>query len=377
MSAIVSGRIHSDGKVEDVLDDIYQVVDQLIDGSIAAIGIGVPSVVDVAEGIVYDVQYIPSWVEVPLKKLMEARYHIPVFVNNDANCFALGEYHFGKGKGADSMIGLTLGTGLGAGVIISHKLYPGYNCGAGEFGLFGYKDNVLEYYSSGSFFQNVYNLIALDLASVKRNLELVSTIDSVSIERVLPRTLKIRVTERQPIAQVNVPRADSKNGIAISVVQLDADGFVMQPLDPRLCVIPLSQMNSLLPVVTGLNGYQLQAGHRIELPQAQAALKLIGAFKRSPMAGLVDLRRIDVSAPGVIVATTGQGGEITFALDNLEQQLRRWREIYDLGMSKNKMIASLDLAVANNVPVRWAEISFTPAVAPKILTPATLRRKNV
>src|SRR5271154_197752 len=214
------------------------------------------------------------------------------------------------------------------------------------------------------------NLIALDLASVKRNLELVSTIDSVSIERILPRTLKIRVTERQPIAQANVPRADSKNGIAISVVQLDADGFVMQPLDPRLCVIPLSQMNSRLPVVTGLNVYQLQTGHRVELPQAQAALKLIGAFKHSPMAGLVNLRRIDVSSPGVIVATTGQGGEITFALDNLDWQLRRWREIYDLGMSKNKMIASLDLAVANNVPVRWAEISFMPSVAPKILTPA-------
>lgn len=163
LSAIVSSRIHSDGTVEDVLNDIYQVVDQLIDGSIAAIGIGVPSVVDVAEGIVYDVQYIPSWVEVPLKKLMEARYHIPVFVNNDANCFAVGEFHFGKGKGADSMIGLTLGTGLGAGVIISHKLYPGYNCGAGEFGLFGYKDNVLEYYSSGSFFQNVYNLNGVEV----------------------------------------------------------------------------------------------------------------------------------------------------------------------------------------------------------------------
>jgi cell division septal protein FtsQ len=224
------------------------------------------------------------------------------------------------------------------------------------------------------------NLIELDLASVKRNLELVSTIDLVSVERVLPRTLKIRVTERKPVAQVNVPRADGKNGIAISVVQLDADGFVMQPLDPRLCVIPLSQMNSRLPVVTGLNGYQLQAGHRVELPQAQAALKLIGAFKHSPMAGLMDLRRIDVSAPGVIVATTGQGGEITFALDNLEQQLRRWREIYDLGMSKNKMIASLDLAVANNVPVRWAEISFTPPVAPIPhggTTPATSRRKNV
>jgi cell division protein FtsQ len=221
------------------------------------------------------------------------------------------------------------------------------------------------------------NLIALDLASVKRNLELVSTIDSVSVERVLPRTLKIRVTEREPVAQVNVLRAGKSGGIVASVLQFDADGFVMQPLDPRLGVIPLSQMNNSLPAITGLNVYQLQAGHRVGLPQAKAALQLIGAFEHSPMAGLVDLRRIDVSSPGVVVATTGQGGEITFALDNLEQQLRRWREIYDLGMSKNKMIASLDLAVANNVPVRWAEITSAPFVAPKNSTPQNLRRKNV
>jgi len=141
-----------------VLDDIYQVVDQLIDKDVAAIGIGVPSVVDVVQGIVYDVLYIPSWVEVPLKKIMEERYHIPVFVNNDANCFAVGEHYFGKGKGVDSMVGVTLGTGLGAGVIVNNKLYAGANCGAGEFGLFGYKDDILEYYASGSFFQNVYKL---------------------------------------------------------------------------------------------------------------------------------------------------------------------------------------------------------------------------
>jgi cell division protein FtsQ len=222
------------------------------------------------------------------------------------------------------------------------------------------------------------NLIALDLASVKRNLELVSTIDSVSVERILPRILKIRVTERKPVAQVNVPRAGASGGISISVFQLDADGFVMQPLDPRLCVIPLSQMSSQLPVIDGLDIYQLRSGHRVESPQAQAALQLLGAFKHSPMAGLVDLRRIDVSSPGVVVATTGQGGEITFALDNLDQQLRRWREIYDLGMSENKMIASLDLAVANNVPVRWTEINPAPVVAPKNSTLLqTIRRKNV
>src|ERR1044072_9336066 len=155
---IISQRIKSDGSVEDVLNDIYAVVDALLQNDKAsAIGIGVPSVVDVAEGIVYDVQYIPSWKEVHLKKLMQERYHLPVFVNNDANCFALGEYYFGKGKGYDSMIGLTIGTGLGSGVIIQKKLYAGRNGGAGEFGMIDYLDKYVEYYASGQFFKNVYN----------------------------------------------------------------------------------------------------------------------------------------------------------------------------------------------------------------------------
>jgi len=121
----------------------------------------------------------------------------------------------------------------------------------------------------------------------------------------------------------------------------------------------------------------LQPGHRVESPQVQAALELIGAFGHSPMAGLVDLRRIDVSAPGVVVVTTGQGGEITFGLNNLEQQLRRWREIYDFGQRMNKAVASLNLAVSNNVPVRWMEAVVVPSAAPRTVNPAHTRRKNV
>jgi glucokinase len=158
LSDIISIKIHSDGSEGAVLEDIYQTIDPLLDDEVAAIGIGVPSVVDTDEGIVYDVQYIPSWKEVPLKQLLEKRYNRKVFVNNDANCFVLGEFYFGKGRGAASLIGLTIGTGLGGGVIIHNKLFPGRNCGAGEFGLLPYKDNILEYYCSGSFFKNVHNL---------------------------------------------------------------------------------------------------------------------------------------------------------------------------------------------------------------------------
>jgi glucokinase len=158
ISNITSKRVNNTGTVQEVLEEIFDLIDPLIDDNAEAIGIGVPSVVDIEKGIVYDVQYIPSWKEVPLKKWMEDRYGIPVLVNNDANCFALGELYFGKGKGISSMIGLTIGTGLGAGIIINGKLYAGNNCGAGEFGMVDYLDHVFEYYCSGQFFQNVYQL---------------------------------------------------------------------------------------------------------------------------------------------------------------------------------------------------------------------------
>ncbi|HXS56133.1 MAG TPA: ROK family protein, partial [Hanamia sp.] len=128
---IVSVCIPASGTVQEVLEVMYELIDPLINENITAVGIGVPSVVDIEKGIVYDVQNIPSWKEVHLKKLLEDRYHVPVSVNNDANCFALGEKYFGKGKNALSMIGLTIGTGLGAGIIINNKLYAGVNCGAG------------------------------------------------------------------------------------------------------------------------------------------------------------------------------------------------------------------------------------------------------
>jgi glucokinase len=156
LSSIVSHRINSNGSVEEVLQQLFILIDQLVNPSVKAIGIGVPGLIDTENGIVYDVVNIPSWKKVSLRSLIEDRYHLPVVINNDANCFALGEFYFGKGKGCDSMIGLTIGTGLGSGVIINKKLYGGKNGGAGEFGMIDYLDKYYEYYASGQFFKNVY-----------------------------------------------------------------------------------------------------------------------------------------------------------------------------------------------------------------------------
>jgi glucokinase len=130
----------------------------------AAIGIGVPAIVDPDNGIVYDVQNIPNWKEIPLKKILEKEFKIPVFINNDANCFALGEFTYGKSKNYRNVIGLSLGTGIGMGIIINKELYNGVLCGAGEIGMLGYKDSIIENYSGSFFFLKNYNATAKKLA---------------------------------------------------------------------------------------------------------------------------------------------------------------------------------------------------------------------
>ena len=146
----------ADGTVQQVLQQLFQLIDSKLDQTVDAIGVGVPGMVDKLSGMVYDVQHIPSWKEVDLQKQLQQRYHLPVLIDNDANCFALGEQYFGSEQNADSLIGLTIGTGLGAGIVINKKIYAGATGGAGEFGIAAYLDHNFEYYASGRFFQHVY-----------------------------------------------------------------------------------------------------------------------------------------------------------------------------------------------------------------------------
>jgi hypothetical protein len=221
------------------------------------------------------------------------------------------------------------------------------------------------------------NLLALDLARVKRDLELSPLIGSVSVERILPRTLRIHVIQRDPVAQVNVKRRDARGGVEIAVFQLDAEGYVMVPLDPQQRAIPISQMDDQLPELRGVKLRELQPGRRIESPQVQAALQLIAEFGRSPMAGLVDLWRIDVSAPEVLVASTGQGSEVTFGLANLDRQLLRWWKVHQECVRYNKIIATLDLAVTDNTPLVFREAGVAPTVTPKPANPSRNKPKHV
>jgi glucokinase len=160
---VAAAAIPSDRPQEEVLAAFFGVVDKVVRPGVMGIGVGVPSVVDLKTGVIYDVQNIPAWKEVPLKGLIEARYGVPAYVNNDANCFAVGELYFGKARGFEHAVGLIVGTGLGAGVIANGRLYAGANCGAGEFGMLPYRDKTFEDYACGRFFKDVHKTSGREL----------------------------------------------------------------------------------------------------------------------------------------------------------------------------------------------------------------------
>lgn len=108
-------------------------------GAIAAVGVGSPGTVEPDRGCVRYWSNL-AFRDVPLVELLEARLNKPVYLENDANAAALGEYAAGAGKGSASLIAITLGTGVGGGAVLDGKLYTGFNYAGMEVGHF-----VIEY----------------------------------------------------------------------------------------------------------------------------------------------------------------------------------------------------------------------------------------
>lgn len=101
---------------------------------ILGVGIGLPGPVDVKQGLVHFFPNIPGWKEVKLKNILEKRLGLPVFLDNDANLMCLAEYKLGAARGSDNAVCLTLGTGVGGGIIINRSLYRARSSAAGEIG---------------------------------------------------------------------------------------------------------------------------------------------------------------------------------------------------------------------------------------------------
>lgn len=123
-----------------VLRQIVESIEELLKkarvkkSAVLGLGIGTPGLVDSVHGIVYGLTNIRGWRGVALKKYVERNVGFPTYVDNDVNLMALGELMCGAGRGVKNLVCLTLGTGVGGGLIIEGKLYRGSTLSAGELG---------------------------------------------------------------------------------------------------------------------------------------------------------------------------------------------------------------------------------------------------
>jgi len=153
---------------DEILTFIIACIDKMKDDSTMAIAIGVPCIVDTESGTVYDAVNIESWQKVTLKSALQQHYQLPVYINNDVNCFTAGEHVVGAGQGYNDLIGLCLGTGFGVGFVLNNQLHAGNNCSAGELGSLRYLNSTIDDYCSGHFFKQHYQLDGAALAEKAR-----------------------------------------------------------------------------------------------------------------------------------------------------------------------------------------------------------------
>ncbi len=110
-----------------IVNRIFTAIDKSLENArlkikdISGIGIGATGPLDMKQGLILDCPFLPTLKNFPLRKTIYDRYGIPVFLDNDANCFALGEYFFGAGREYETVLGYTLGTGLGCAIVINGK----------------------------------------------------------------------------------------------------------------------------------------------------------------------------------------------------------------------------------------------------------------
>ncbi len=135
----VTCKTNADRPMEDIIHDMGRLAADAVKDAglevsdIEAIGIGSPGTPDNDEGLLVYSNNLP-FVMAPMRKLIREVIDLPVYIDNDANCAAMAEAVAGAAKGAKDSVTITLGTGVGAGVIVDGKIYSGFNQAGSEFG---------------------------------------------------------------------------------------------------------------------------------------------------------------------------------------------------------------------------------------------------
>lgn len=140
---IVAKECHltlADRGPQSVINEVFSTIDHLLNlknidlSQLHSIGIASTGALDGDMGLITSFACFPGWDAIPLRDIVKEKYKVDTFLLNDASAAALGEHHFGIGKGAKNLIYITVSTGIGSGIIINDKLYSGASGSAGEIG---------------------------------------------------------------------------------------------------------------------------------------------------------------------------------------------------------------------------------------------------
>ncbi len=190
---------------------------------ILGVGVGAPGLIDYNRGIIFDITNIKGFKNVPFKKLIEERTALKTFLDNDVNVMTLGELYYGAGRGASNMVCITLGTGVGGGIVINGKIYRGSSMSAGEIGHMPLSEKGPECNCGGSgcmerFVGNKY-IIRLALNKLKAGRKsLISAMAGGKAELVTPEIISAAARKGDRLAKEIWHEIGGHLGVTISGV---------------------------------------------------------------------------------------------------------------------------------------------------------------
>lgn len=210
----------------ELLRGLTEIVRRLVresDRPIQGIGVGIPGWVTYPEGVVRSCANLPGWREVPLRALLRRRLRLPVWVDNDVNVMTLAEWIYGAGRGSRNLVCLTLGTGVGGGLVLDGALYRGAQGSAGELGHLpiaeegprcscGGKACLERYVGNRAILKSVR--ARLTQGATSRLLELVDA----RLDRLTPEIIDRACELADPLAKETWGRAGERIGLALAAV---------------------------------------------------------------------------------------------------------------------------------------------------------------
>lgn len=208
------------------------------------------------------------------------------------------------------------------------------------------------------------NALTLDLFEIRARLLRHARVADAVLRLDFPDTLRVEIHERIPVARAILP-TPGDTGVACL---LDRDGRIMPPLARESAPPGAFEAEEALPLVTGLSRASFNSGEAVADSQGRAALELLSSLDAA--APGCDLASVDVSAPGALLALTTRGEQIVFSPDGLPRQLRDWAAVEQRATALGRAIATLDLSVRNNAPLRWAIDSRPSDIRPRPQRPA-------